>query len=55
MQLTTVSASKADASYVKASSLAQQSISQIRTVVAYNREDHSLAQYEDALKEPLEV
>ena len=54
-QLTTVTAAKTDASYAKASSLAQQNISQVRTVVAYNGEELALKEYEAALQEPVKV
>ncbi len=35
--------------------MAQQSISQIRTVVAYNGEKHAYREYEEALVEPVKV
>ena len=54
-QLTTVTAAKTDASYSTASNLAQQNISQIRTVVAYNGEEVAIKQYESALQEPVKV
>ena len=35
--------------------MAQQSISQIRTVVAYNGEELAMKQYEKALEDPVKV
>ena len=35
--------------------MAQQSISQIRTVVAYNGEEVAMKQYEKALEDPVKV
>jgi hypothetical protein len=54
-KLTTSMTAKISAAYSDANAIAQQSIAQIRTVAAYHQEDAAAAQYEAALRVPLQV
>jgi hypothetical protein len=54
-RLTTTMTSKISAAYSEANAIAQQSISQVRTVAAYNQEAAAAREYEEALRVPLEV
>lgn len=46
---------KSEAAYAKASTIAQESISQIRTVTAYNAEETSIQSYSDSLQQPVQA
>lgn len=48
-------AARADESYSRASGIAQQVLSQIRTVVSYGAEERELAQYAQLLVDPAKV
>ncbi|KAL6755759.1 MDR-like ABC transporter [Haematococcus lacustris] len=54
-KVTTVMSSRTSKAYTDASSLAQQALSQVRTVAAYNGEERTVSSYANALEMPTNV
>ncbi|GFH12389.1 uncharacterized protein HaLaN_08066, partial [Haematococcus lacustris] len=54
-KVTAVMSSRTSKAYTDASSLAQQALSQVRTVAAYNGEERTVSSYEKALEMPTNV